>query len=241
MGTVVSILYDVEEGQEDESEPAIAASFAAASQHLQRIDERFSTYRHDSIISRFRVGDLAESPQDLLEVIELCAQAQQLSLGHFDPWYASEGFDPTGLVKGWALEEARIQLERHSDIPVLVNGGGDITVTKGSRWRVGIQHPFIADSIIRVTEATAALATSGTYQRENHLFSPLGLPLQTVSATVSSNQRSLAIVDALATALAVGGLDLLPHLEALEDLEAYLITATGEQAYTSNFSFLDPT
>ena len=45
------------------------------------------------------------------QVVGLCEQAKLASAGWFDPWGLPGGFDPTGLVKGWAAHEAARVLE----------------------------------------------------------------------------------------------------------------------------------
>ena len=48
--------------------------------------------------------------------------------------------DPTGLVKGWAVERAAALLEAAGARRFLIDAGGDVVV-RGGAWRVGIRHP----------------------------------------------------------------------------------------------------
>ncbi|MHB1582983.1 MAG: FAD:protein FMN transferase, partial [Acidimicrobiales bacterium] len=57
------------------------------------------------------------------------------------------------------------------------------------------------------------------------------------SATVTG--PSLAIADGLATALAVGGDEVLARLEAIGGYEGYLVRADGTEAETSGMAFVD--
>ena len=55
---------------------------------------------------------LEEAPPEVAEVLELCRRAREASDGWFDPWAMPGGVDPTGLVKGWAVERALDELKR---------------------------------------------------------------------------------------------------------------------------------
>ena len=45
-------------------------------------------------------------PSAVAEVLDLCENARRVSGGWFDPWAMPAGVDPTGLFKGWAVEQA---------------------------------------------------------------------------------------------------------------------------------------
>jgi hypothetical protein len=84
-----------------------------------RVRGRFSTRQAGSEISRLRAGTLASArcAADVHEVIHLCAQARVMTAGWFDPWAMPGGFDPTGLVKGWAARRASTMLLSHVTDP----------------------------------------------------------------------------------------------------------------------------
>ena len=81
------------------------------------------------------------------------------------------------------------------------------------------------------------MATSGSYERGAHLVDPrTGAPgSRAASATVTG--PSLALADALATALAVGGDEALEAVAALESYDGYLIRPDGSEASTSGMAF----
>ncbi len=74
---------------------------------LHRVDAIFSTYRPDSDISRIRRGELpvADADPQVGTVLDLCAQAQTDTDGYFTAMPRGQ-LDPTGVVKGWAIEHA---------------------------------------------------------------------------------------------------------------------------------------
>jgi thiamine biosynthesis lipoprotein len=145
------------------------------------------------------------------------------------------GFDPTGLVKGWAAERALSILAEHEVAAALVNAGGDICVLPGRTYEVGIRHPLTPDALCAIVPTTTAIATSGIYERGNHLINPFGGDVAAVSATVVGVR--LAIADALATALAVAGKSVLYLLEGMEDVEGFFIEAGGSMFKTSKMVF----
>jgi thiamine biosynthesis lipoprotein len=165
------------------------------------------------------------------------------------------GVDPTGLVKGWAVGLAASMLAGAGVRAALVNGGGDLASvgleTGGQPWRIGIRHPWREESLACVVElgANEAVATSGSYERGAHLIDPFtrkrvgaghgapGWAGRVVSATVVG--PSLALADAMATALAVAGPAGARIAESLaeEGYESYRIFAGGREEATSWFPF----
>ncbi len=210
---------------------------------LHQLDRLLTTYDPSSPMSRVREGSLAlvDAPHEIAEVLQACARARRISRGWFDPWSMPGGCDPTGLVKGWAVEAVL----RLFDVPgvggVLVNGGGDIACrgepAPGERWRVGLRHPWRADAFAGVVTLDHAIATSGTYERPGQLIHP-GTGAATAAAVQASvTGPDLALADALATALAVAGDDLLPDVAALDGYEAHLIRPDGTETATPGFPF----
>ena len=88
-----------------------------------------------------------------------------------------------------------------------------------------------------MVEVTGAVATSGTYERGAHLIDPRsGRHLaRAASATVCG--PDLGTADALATALAVGGGEVLEILEDLEGYEGLTIGHDGARSSTTSFPF----
>lgn len=175
---------------------------------FREVDERFSTYKETSEISRLNRGELAvrECHPDVRRVLARCDELREETGGYFDARYESlTVVDPSGLVKGWSVDLGGELLERHGLSNYSINAGGDIRM-RGSAlpddgWRTGIQHPEHEDRIAAVVAAhDLALATSGTYVRGEHIIDPhTGLPPAGVlSVTIAGDD--LATADAYATA-----------------------------------------
>jgi thiamine biosynthesis lipoprotein len=242
MGTAASFLVLLGSPELPQaSEPALRR--ACAELHLA--DHLFSTWKPDSPLSRMRRGDLglATAPTEIHEVLDLCAQVRELSHGWFDPWAMPGGVDPTGLVKGWATERALAALCVPEILAASVNAGGDVAVSgrlEGTEpWRIGVRHPWRPEALACVLSVEAAVATSATYERGRHLTDPwTGRPRsRAASATVVG--PSLGVADGLATALAVGGDDVLTHLAAISGYEGYLVRDDGTEAWTEGMPFAE--
>lgn len=208
---------------------------------LHRVDRIFSTYRENSDISRIRRGALAVQDADPLvaEVLGLCDQLCTETEGYFSAyWNAS--VDPTGLVKGWAIERASDLLRSHGCRNHAVNGGGDIQLAgepaPGRPWRVGLSDPFDRTRVLTVAAGRDfAVATSGLAERGHHILDPhTGLPATSLAGVTVTGGR-LTRADAYATAAVAMGSRALGWLDSRPGHEAFLVSLTGSQRCTSGF------
>lgn len=211
---------------------------------LHKVDAAFSPYRVDSDISRIQRGVLAleNADPDVALVLDLCAAVEAETDGYFTPIWNGE-LDPTGLVKGWAIERASDLLKAHGSRNHAVNGGGDIQLAgesgPGQPWGVGISDPLERTRVLTVVSGRDfAVATSGIAERGNHIIDPFtGAPAaELVSATVVG--ASLTRVDAYATAAFAMGSSALSWIEGLPGHEALLVSANG--GVTRTEGFLEP-
>jgi FAD:protein FMN transferase len=237
MGTVVTI--DVYTADAD-----VSCQLASARLLLQQADAVFSTWKPDSPVSRLRRGEIssAQAPAELRDVLELCAIARELSDGWFDPWAMPGGVDPTGYVKGWAAQRALGLFRTGGVSGAVVNAAGDIAsfggLTDGSPFRIGITDPFSSGRLAGIVCLTGAIATSGTYERGNHLIDPRSGYSMARAASASVTGPDLGLADALATALAVAGPSGLDIIEALDGYEALIIALDGDRRCTAHFPFV---
>lgn len=225
------------------------AALDAAVGWLHRVDEVFSTFVPDSQISRLARDELALSRCDpaVWEVLRLCEDAERRSDGWFSARYRMEthddnrggsAFDPTGLVKGWAVERAARMLVSAGAESVCLNGGGDIQL-HGGPWRIGISDPHHPGGLAAVVQAhdELAVATSGPAERGCHILDPnTGEPPVTDLASVTVLCPGLTDADAWATAAyAMGGERARVWLEQLPDAEGFAVTTDGGTWQTSGF------
>jgi FAD:protein FMN transferase len=189
----------------DEIEPAAVEAMWDALRHADAV---FSTYKEDSDISRLNRGEISldDAHPDVREVLARCEELRVITDGFFDAGgVLAEGVDPSGLVKGWAVDRAGDVLDEAGARNYSLNAGGDIRLRGAPlpepRWRVGIQHPLVRDKIAAVVEGNdVAVATSGAYARGEHVVDPhTGRPPSGVlSVTIVGPE--LATADAYATA-----------------------------------------
>lgn len=178
---------------------------------LRFVDETFSTYQQDSDISRLNRGEiaLADAHVSVQSVLRRCESLRRSTRGYFDvaaPMASlGGGVDPSGFVKGWAVEAAGRLLRRAGAKNWCVNAGGDICLNGAPHgcdfWRVGIQHPVERLAVAAVLGLReGAVATSGAYERGEHILDPrTGVaPEGVLSVTIVG--QDLAVADAYATA-----------------------------------------
>jgi thiamine biosynthesis lipoprotein len=192
----------------------IETAIVNVSKYVHQVDEIFSTYKESSIISQLRRGeiDIEQCPPEVIEVWNLCAFVKELTEGAFDPWAVAGGFDPSGLVKGWAADRCAEILLAAGAEHIQVNAAGDLALRGGftpeQPWSIGVVNPDNRLEILQTFEINdGAIATSGTYERGAHINDPHTgmIAIGAKSATVIGPNG--AIADALATALMVAGRD----------------------------------
>jgi FAD:protein FMN transferase len=237
MGTVVSFDVPAQVG-----EPRADGPLGQAVRWLHWVDDTFSPYREDSDVSLFGRGalPLADCAPELAEVLEACAAVSARSSGYFTVTPGGT-FDPSGYVKGWAIERAAAILTAAGSAEHSVNGGGDVQCVGDRTWRVGIADPLRSGRLALVVAGRDfAVATSGVAERGSHIIDPhtgrppVGLASITVVGT------TLAETDAYATAAFAMGTAAREWVESLVGYEAFAITAVGGTWQTSGFgAYLD--
>jgi len=238
MGTIVTIDVYMDTGMPVDR---LAARMGRARSALHSADEVFSTWKADSPMSRLRRGEvtLDQVPPEVANVLDQCRAARVLTDGWFDPWALPGGVDPTGYVKGWAAERALDAFRVPDVAAAVVNAAGDIASFGGPApdvpFRFAVVDPFDPTRPACVVEHTGAVATSGTYERGHHLFDPRSRRATSAVASATVTGPELGMADALATALAVGGLDVLERIGALDGFEALVIGHDGARRWSDGF------
>jgi thiamine biosynthesis lipoprotein len=185
---------------------------------FRQVDDLFSTWRSDTEIMQIGRGELrVEDANPLVQdVLALSEQMRLESNGAFDISFGARAeltprpglapLDPSGIVKGWAVARAGEILRAAGASCFFVNAGGDVLthghpVDAPSGWRVGIQHPWERDRVAAVVVVDdGAVATSGRYERGDHVVDPRSGLAAVDLASVTVIGPDLAVADAYATA-----------------------------------------
>lgn len=236
MGTVVSIDIRCRAAAQDAIERAVA--------WLHEADATFSTYRDDSAIRRLDRHELSigDAAAEVRQVLWSCEALRRETGGAFDA-RCRGSLDPSAYVKGWAAQRAADLLVAEGFGDVCVTAGGDVAArghaSPGAPWRVGIQHPRDRTAIAAVVDATdLAVATSGAYERGEHVVDPWTdlAPRGVLSVTVTG--PDLGRADAYSTAgFALGPAAAEWTTRLPRGYEALTITADDRVLSTRDFPF----
>ena len=187
---------------------------------LRWVDAMFSTYRQDSEISRLDRGVLDDPHPLVRSVLARCEALRVQTRGLFDV-RAGGRLDPSGYVKGWAVQRAAAFGRGR----FLIDAGGDM-VLRG-RWRVGIRDPHEPDRLAAaIAVRDCAVATSGTYERGPHIIDPRTERPATGLSSVTVIGHDLWTADAYATAAFVAG-------DPRWSAELAAMTIAGERVFTT--------
>lgn len=213
MGTAMSIhVLSRDDSPRESTARAIESCFA----ELRDLDRVFSTYRDGSDIMRLARGEIVLGDADLrVAEVEAASRAAAIATGGLFSAMWRGWFDPTGIVKGWAVESAArrhlASLVEH-EIAVGINAGGDLQLFTAPdadwRWNIAVADPHRPGEAIATLEvADGAVATSGSAERGHHIIDPrTGEAARgTASATVVAD--GLAQADLWATAAVVAGFE----------------------------------
>jgi FAD:protein FMN transferase len=212
--------------------------------HLVSVDERFSTYKGESEISRFNRGELvlADVSAPMREVFALAEKTKRETNGYFDIRRYDGCIDPSGLVKGWAIRAAAELIRNAGFENYFVNAGGDIAMSgknaEGEEWSVGIRNPFNPAEIVKVIYPRGrGIATSGSYLRGDHIYNPHS-PEEKLREVVSITVLGPDVLEAdrFATAAFAMGKSGILFIENLPGFEGYAIDAKGTATMTSGFA-----
>ncbi len=189
------------------------------------VDRKFSPFKEDSELSRINKGELAleDSSEDMRAIFRLAEETRQETDGYFQIERAGR-YDPSGIVKGWAIQGAAELLRQAGYENYSVYAGGDIQVSGknelGEDWQVGIQNPFDPKEIVKVLRLqNCGVATSGTYERGQHIYNPK-VPDRPIDEIVSLTVIGPNIYEAdrfatAAFAMGAAGINLIENLEGL--------------------------
>lgn len=197
---------------------------------LKAIEDKFSAFKPDSLVSRYRAGEKEVMlDKDFQEVYLRSLAAEEETAGGFNPNFDG-AFNPTGLVKGWAIErvfkrQLKPLLGYEYVEAVCLNGAGDLQLDTSPisdfSWQVGIERPDDRQQLLtRLTLKEGAVATSGYSKKGAHI---VGASSDIIQVTVVS--LSLTQADLWATALLA-----LPEEEARQQIAAHKLSGLYQTA-----------
>jgi thiamine biosynthesis lipoprotein len=214
-------------------------AFEAVFAYFREIDEGFSPFKSGSEVSRISRGELAleDASERMREVLRICEETERQTGGYFSAWYAG-AFDPSGVVKGWAVREASRILDDLGFRDHCVDAGGDIEVrgvnAEGWPWEIGIRNPFDPRTIIKILRLSdRGIATSGTYIRGDHIYDPKsGLPVTEGFASLTLVGPDVCEADRLSTPAFAMGEEGLGFLATTPGIDAYAVGRDGTALFT---------
>ncbi|HEU0000431.1 MAG TPA: FAD:protein FMN transferase [Ktedonobacteraceae bacterium] len=209
--------------------------------YFTHIDEVFSTYKETSEISRINRGEVRpeEYSAEVRSILALSEETKRETSGYFD--IQRDGlYDPSGIVKGWSIQNAALMLRERGSRNFYIDAGGDIAVAGrkyGNPWRVGIRNPFNrAENVKALALSERGIATSGTAIRGQHIYNPHApeTPLLEV-ASLTVIGPNVYEADRFATAAFAMGRRGIYFIEQLDGFEGYMIDVGARATMTTGF------
>lgn len=209
------------------------------------VDEKFSTYKDTSEITAINNGKIKiESASDDMKLIfKLSEETKKETNGYFDIINRDGKYNPSGIVKGWAIFNASNILKNKGVKNFTIEAGGDIEVSgkkeNDELWCIGIQNPFNKkrEIIKKVYLTNKGMATSGTYVRGQHIYNPFNKNVtidDAVSLTVIG--PNIYEADRMATSAFAMGKEGINFIEQLKGFEGYIIDGKGIATMTTGFN-----
>lgn len=205
--------------------------FSACWQLCEQIDQQFSPYISTSEVSRIAIGSLLlQNASPTMQDIATLADGYDRQTNGYFSIYFNGVFNPTGIVKAWAIKQLALYIEASGYGTYLINAGGDIlcnSITK-KRWQLAISSPLNPNSTIgTITADNLAIATSGSYQKGAHIYDPKTGTPTTALKSVTVIGPDIITADVYATALYAMGLNALPFAKTLVGYSSYIIDANN--------------
>ena len=225
------------------SDLATSELFERVFAFFAEVDTNYSPFKPDSQVARIDSGELALDAADdeMQSILWLAELTEQQTFGFFTVWQNGR-FNPSGIVKGWAIYQAADIVREAGFNNFYIDAGGDVQIygrnPQAEPWQIGIRNPFDQTQIVKTLSAIdCGVATSGFYQRGRHIYNPHAAddPLdEVVSLTVVG--PNVFEADRFATAAFAMGREGIHFIESRPGLEGYMIDKTGMATMSSGFS-----
>ena len=218
----------------------IAKILVQIKQLYRELDEKFSTYKTESEISRYnRHGPSMSLSREMQFILTECERTKRETQGYFDCHYGTL-VDPAGLVKGYAISQAAKLLRSAGYQDFLVEIAGDVQTSglseEGEPWKIGIENPFNRQELIKVVGlAGQAIATSGTSIHPNHIIDPLTHKVADQIASVSIVAEDIYDADRMATAAFAMGESGIEFIQKLPGYAGYMVLNNKQALMTESF------
>ena len=223
---------------------ATSETFDKVFGYLEYVNKKFSTFKPESEISKINRGEVGEKDwsEDMKIIFDLAEKTKIDTNGYFDIVDNKGKYNPSGIVKGWAIYNAAKLLREMNFKNFYVNAGGDIQFSgknnEGKLWKTGIKNPFNQKEIVKVVylKDGEGIATSGNYIRGDHIYNPKNrreVVEDIVSLTIIG--PNVYEADRFATAVFAMGKGGINFLEKMNSFAGYMIDKSGIAYMTSNF------
>lgn len=205
-----------------------------------QIDEKYSPYISTSEVSRIQQGNLSidNVSNELSFILRLAHAAKNKTDGYFDVMHKNV-FDPSGIVKGWAISEVVKLLNLSGVHDFIVDAGGDMYCAGklgAAQWKVGIRAPLEPSKVVKeLSLSNMAIATSGITERGQHIYNPKSDQELHDLLSISVIGPDIIWADVYATAAFAMGKKGIDWVEALEGYEAFAIYSDMTGVPTSGF------
>lgn len=223
----------------------------ANQEHLEKafsyfnyVNDNFSFFKEDSEVSKINRGELKEEDysNDMKEIFQKSEETKKLSNGYFDVKNLDGKYNPSGLVKGWAIYNVAKMFDEMGLKNFYIEVAGDIEVrgynSDGALWRIGIKNPFNPNEIIKVVQIKdCGIATSGTYMQGQHIYNPVTKQKEItdiVSFTVIG--PNVYEADRFATPAFAMGKKGIDFIAGLDGFEGYMVSNKGIATFTEGFN-----
>lgn len=208
--------------------------------YFDYIDNKFSTYKNNSEISRINRKEIEEKDfsNDMKTIFSLSKITKEETNGAFDI-NINGILDPSGIVKGYAiLKGAQMLNKKFKNIYLEI--AGDIQVfgknEKGKDWKIGIRNPFNKNEIIKVVNlSNRGIATSGNYERGKHIYNLKNKNKTDDIASMTVVAKNIYDADRFATAAFAMGEKGIDFIASLKDTEGYMIKKDKTAIFTRGF------
>src|SRR5260221_1647418 len=142
------VIIDVSDSVNDEI-------FEEIFDYFREVDEKFSPYKATSEVTLINnsKSKIKKTSADMKLILKLANETKEETNGYFDI-YRNNYFDPSGIVKGWAIYNASKILTKKGIKNFYIDAWGDIQTSgkngDGKKWAIGIRNPVKTNENVKI-------------------------------------------------------------------------------------------